>query len=141
MLPIKSRGNYLYCPYCNREFGNGISNVYADIVKMCDCEGMRKAVKIEKIEDKLKKGIVDSDTKELDMLPIKYKGNYAYCPYCGSEHGNGISIVWPETVWGCTCPGMLNAMKNKRLKEKIMKEKEPPKELKNIHRFNDFKNF
>lgn len=52
MKSIDYVGNYGQCPYCKKLFGNGISIVYSEIVKSCDCEGMKQAVEIERLEKK-----------------------------------------------------------------------------------------
>ena len=55
MIQIKSVGNYAQCPYCEKLFGNGISIVYSDVVKSCSCDGMREVVRIEKLEEAVKR--------------------------------------------------------------------------------------
>lgn len=53
MKPINFVGNYAQCPYCKKLFGNGISVVYSNIVEGCSCEGMRNAVKIDKLQKQI----------------------------------------------------------------------------------------
>lgn len=50
MKEIKRIGNYIQCPYCEKLYGNGISNVFTNIVESCSCEGMRDAVRKSKIK-------------------------------------------------------------------------------------------
>jgi hypothetical protein len=49
MLTIKQIGNCSECPYCGRMFRNGISIA----VRSCTCEGMRNAVQMEKLVEKV----------------------------------------------------------------------------------------
>jgi hypothetical protein len=53
MKQIERVGNYSKCPYCGKLFGNGISIVYSEIVMGCTCEGMRNAVQMEKLIERV----------------------------------------------------------------------------------------
>ena len=45
--------------------------------------------------------------------------NYIHCPYCNYAFGNGISVVFGDIVEQCTCAGMREAIKSKKMQAEI----------------------
>ena len=52
-LNIKTKGAYAYCPFCDKEYGNGISVVHFNIIEMCNCPGMIQHRKMEKMQQEI----------------------------------------------------------------------------------------